>query len=144
MVATDETRPLCRAGADAAAASGTLFRGELAALLHRRLRVVALIALAPTALFLLRGLAQPGRPAGPLTLDRARLEAQTLVEHYRHCPQHTVKVLHYDAALAVMVMEDLSDHRIWRGELIKGIHYPAAAQQLGPCHLEAGRLARGL
>ncbi|WP_031524798.1 S-methyl-5-thioribose kinase [Siccibacter colletis] len=67
----------------------------------------------------------------PLTLDRARLEAQTLVEHYRHCPQHTVKVLHYDAALAVMVMEDLSDHRIWRGELIKGIHYPAAAQQLG-------------
>lgn len=51
----------------------------------------------------------------PLTLDRARLEAQTLVAHYQHCPQHTVRIVHFDPELAVMVMEDLSDHRIWRG-----------------------------
>lgn len=67
----------------------------------------------------------------PLTLDRARLEAQTLVEHFKHAPQHTVEILHYDAELAVMVMEDLSSHRIWRGELVKGIYYPQAATQLG-------------
>lgn len=67
----------------------------------------------------------------PLTLDRARLEAQTLVEHYKHAPAHTVNILHYDPELAVMVMEDLSDHRIWRGELIKGTYYPQAARQLG-------------
>jgi len=67
----------------------------------------------------------------PLTLDRARLEAQTLVEHYKYCPQHTVKVTHYDETLAVMVMEDLSSHRIWRGELVKGAYYPQAAAQLG-------------
>lgn len=67
----------------------------------------------------------------PLTLDRARLEAETLIEHYRHSPQHTVNILHYDAALAVMVMEDLSHHRIWRGELIAGHYYPQAAKQLG-------------
>lgn len=67
----------------------------------------------------------------PLTLDRARLEAQTLVEHYRHSPEHTVKIHHFDPELAVMVMEDLSDHRIWRGELIQGGYYPQAAQQLG-------------
>jgi len=67
----------------------------------------------------------------PLTLDRARLEAQTLVEHYKHAPQHTVNILHYDPELAVMVMEDLSDHRIWRGELINNIYYPQAARQLG-------------
>ena len=67
----------------------------------------------------------------PLTLDRARLEAQTLVEHYQHCPQHTVKIHNYDPELAVMVMEDLSSHRIWRGELIKGVYYPQAARQLG-------------
>ena len=47
----------------------------------------------------------------PLTLDRARLEAQTLVEHYQHSPQHTVKIHHFDPELAVMVMEDLSSHR---------------------------------
>ncbi|WP_312242914.1 S-methyl-5-thioribose kinase [Pantoea sp.] len=67
----------------------------------------------------------------PLTLDRARIEAETLIEHYKHCPQHTVKVTHYDAELAVMVMEDLSSHRIWRGELVKGAWYPEAARQLG-------------
>lgn len=67
----------------------------------------------------------------PLTLDRARLEAQTLIEHYKYCPQHTVRVTHYDEMLAVMVMEDLSSHRIWRGELVKGAFYPQAAAQLG-------------
>lgn len=67
----------------------------------------------------------------PLTLDRARLEAQTLIEHYKYCPQHTVRVTHYDETLAVMVMEDLSSHRIWRGELVKGAFYPQAAAQLG-------------
>lgn len=67
----------------------------------------------------------------PLTLDRARLEAQTLIEHYKHCPQHTVKIHHYDAELAVMVMEDLSSHQIWRNDLIQGKHYPHASQQLG-------------
>jgi 5-methylthioribose kinase len=30
-----------------------------------------------------------------------------------------------------MVMEDLSDHRIWRGELINNVYYPQAASQLG-------------
>lgn len=67
----------------------------------------------------------------PLTLDRARLEAQTLVAHYQHSPQHTVKIHHFDPELAVMVMEDLSDHRIWRGELIANVYYPQAALQLG-------------
>lgn len=67
----------------------------------------------------------------PLTLDRARIEAQTLIEHYKHCPQHTVKIYHYDAELAVIVMEDLSSHQIWRNDLIQGKHYPQASQQLG-------------
>lgn len=67
----------------------------------------------------------------PLTLDRARLEAETLQVHGSFCPQHTVKVLHYDTDLAVMVMEDLSDHAIWRGELVKGNYFPQASKQLG-------------
>ncbi|RLM19351.1 S-methyl-5-thioribose kinase [Brenneria alni] len=67
----------------------------------------------------------------PLTLDRARIEAETLLVHAQFCPQHTATVLHHDAQLAVMVQEDLSDHRIWRGELIQGIYYPQAATQLG-------------
>lgn len=66
----------------------------------------------------------------PLTLDRARIEAQTLLTHSQFCPQHTVNVLHHDAGLAVMVQEDLSDHHIWRSELLAGKHYPQAAGQL--------------
>ena len=57
----------------------------------------------------------------PLTLDRARLEAEVLIEHGKFCPQHTVNILHYDPQLAVMVMEDLSDHAIWRSELVNGV-----------------------
>ncbi|MBN0566564.1 S-methyl-5-thioribose kinase, partial [Pseudomonas aeruginosa] len=49
----------------------------------------------------------------------------------QHSPQHTVKIHHFDPELAVMVMEDLSDHRIWRGELIANVYYPQAARQLG-------------
>lgn len=67
----------------------------------------------------------------PLTIDRARLEARTLVEHYKLCPEHTVHVTHFDPELAVIVMEDLSDHKIWRGELVSGAEYPQAANQLG-------------
>ncbi|MFI8417561.1 S-methyl-5-thioribose kinase [Serratia sp. NPDC078593] len=66
----------------------------------------------------------------PLTLDRARIEAETLQVHGAFCPRHTVKVLHYDSELAVMVQEDLSDHDIWRHELMKGRYYPLATGQL--------------
>ncbi|ULS47846.1 S-methyl-5-thioribose kinase [Pectobacterium carotovorum] len=67
----------------------------------------------------------------PLTLDRARIEAETLLTHARFCPQHTVTVLYHDPELAVMVQEDLSDHRIWRSELVNCADYPQAAAQLG-------------
>ncbi len=66
----------------------------------------------------------------PLTLDRARIEAETLLVHGSFCPRHTVKVLHHDPELAVMVQEDLSDHRIWRSELVQGNYHPLAAGQL--------------
>ncbi len=66
----------------------------------------------------------------PLTLDRARIEAETLLVHGGFCPRHTVKVLHHDPELAVMVQEDLSDHRIWRSELVQGNYHPLAAGQL--------------
>ena len=69
-----------------------------------------------------RILAADPRPRAPRSTD---LVAQ------QHSPQHTVHIIHFDPALAVMVMEDLSDHRIWRGELIGNVYYPQAAGQLG-------------
>ncbi|CAK9884419.1 MAG: Methylthioribose kinase [Candidatus Erwinia impunctatus] len=67
----------------------------------------------------------------PLTLDRARIEAEVSGIHSQFCPEHAVKILHYDSQHAAMVMEDLSVMAIWRGELVKGHYYPHAASQLG-------------
>jgi len=45
----------------------------------------------------------------PLTLDRSRLEAQALQSFGKAAPLRVVEVLHYDAELAAILMEDL-DH----------------------------------
>lgn len=66
----------------------------------------------------------------PLTLDRARLEAHTLIEHYQHCPEHTVKILDFNPELSVMVMEDLSDYQIWRTAMLQDKYYSHACRQL--------------
>ncbi|MBR9857607.1 MAG: S-methyl-5-thioribose kinase [Gammaproteobacteria bacterium] len=67
----------------------------------------------------------------PLTRDRARIEAQILLRHGEVCPAHTVAVRHYDPALSVMLLEDLSDHRVWRQALLEDQIFPEAAAQLG-------------
>lgn len=66
----------------------------------------------------------------PLTVDRARIEAEVLLEHRKLCPDHTVEVLHYDAGLAAILMEDLKDYRIARAELIAGNQFLHLAPQL--------------
>src|SRR5690606_31037901 len=66
----------------------------------------------------------------PLTIDRARIEAEVLLKHRKLCPDHTVEVLHYDAALAAILMEDLKDYRIARTELIAGKQFEHLAPQL--------------
>ncbi len=66
----------------------------------------------------------------PLTLDRARLEAETLREHYHYAAKYTVNILHYDPELAVMVMEDLSHLHLLRNELIAGHQHQHMALKL--------------
>ncbi|MBM7457003.1 5-methylthioribose kinase [Oceanisphaera litoralis] len=67
----------------------------------------------------------------PLTRDRARIEAEILLRHGECCPEHTVAVLHHDPALSVMLLEDLSDHRVWRQTQLADLSFPDAAAQLG-------------
>lgn len=66
----------------------------------------------------------------PLTIDRARIEAEVLLRHGRLCPEHTVKVLHYDAALAAILMEDLGQLEILRSALVAGKQFPLLASQM--------------
>lgn len=72
----------------------------------------------------------------PLTLDRNRLEAETLIAHHTHAPAETERALFYCPHMAVTVVEDLSDMVIWRGELVAGRHHTHVGPRL------AGYLAR--
>ncbi|MFI4955516.1 MAG: S-methyl-5-thioribose kinase, partial [Gammaproteobacteria bacterium] len=67
----------------------------------------------------------------PLTLDRSRIEAEALLVHSQFCPEHVVKVHHYDKTLALMVMEDLSDHQLLRYAMIEQKKFPLFAQHVG-------------
>ncbi len=66
----------------------------------------------------------------PLTIDRARIEAEVLLIHGKLCPEHTVEVLHYDAGQAAILMEDLKEYQILRQALICGKTHLHLAPQL--------------
>ncbi|ATG73758.1 methylthioribose kinase [Zobellella denitrificans] len=67
----------------------------------------------------------------PLTRERARIEAGVLRRHGEHCPEHTVALLHQDAGLSVLMLEDLSAWRLWRQALMAGEAPAETADRLG-------------
>lgn len=67
----------------------------------------------------------------PLSIDRARIEARALQLQHELCPDHIPAVYHYDAELALTIMEDLSDHIILRKGLIEARTYPYFARHIG-------------
>ncbi len=64
----------------------------------------------------------------PLSLTRAHFEHLALVCQERHAPGLTPAVLHYDAAMALIVMELLEPHIIMRHGMIDGVVYPVFAE----------------
>lgn len=66
----------------------------------------------------------------PLTLDRARIEAEVLLIHGKLVPDHTVEVLHYDKDKAAILLEDLGDLQILRHALIAGKQFPQLAEHI--------------
>ncbi|KPI84480.1 S-methyl-5-thioribose kinase [Leptomonas seymouri] len=67
----------------------------------------------------------------PLSLDRSRLEADTLRSHYRFEPTVVEHVLFHSSAMAATAVEDLSDCTIWRSALMRGIHLDHVSTLLG-------------
>ncbi|MEH7334838.1 S-methyl-5-thioribose kinase [Neobacillus drentensis] len=67
----------------------------------------------------------------PLTLKRAKIEADALKIFGQIAPDYVPKVYHTDDILAVTVMEDLSHLLIARAGFIKGRTYPLISQHLG-------------
>ena len=54
----------------------------------------------------------------PLAVDRNRIEASALIHQWNLSPKMIPRVYHFDPVMSCLVMEDLSDHRILRDELI--------------------------
>ena len=64
----------------------------------------------------------------PLPLTRAHFEHLALVCQARHAPGLTPAVIHYDADMALIVMELLEPHIIMRRGMVDGVVYPMFAE----------------
>ncbi|MFD1927476.1 S-methyl-5-thioribose kinase [Sporosarcina siberiensis] len=67
----------------------------------------------------------------PLTLKRAKIEAEALKEHGKYVPKIVPKVLGTDTSLAITILEDLSHLTVAREGLINGENYPKLAADIG-------------
>lgn len=67
----------------------------------------------------------------PMTPDRARHEAESLIAHHALVPDLVPAVHEFDADRHIIVMEDLSDHEVWRGALCRGEQHEGAAAAVG-------------
>lgn len=67
----------------------------------------------------------------PMTPERARHEVEALRTHGALVPDLVPKVFCYDPERYIFVMEDLSDHQVWRTALNKGERHEGAAQAIG-------------
>ena len=79
-------------------------------------------------------------PSWPMTPDRARHEAEALRLHGRLAPDLVPELYDYDPAHYVLAIEDLSDHRVWRGALNEGMRHDGVAEAMGRY---VGRIAFG-
>lgn len=70
-------------------------------------------------------------PDWPMTPDRARFEYSTSVIHAKAAPGLVPEMYFFDQARFIIGMEDLSDHRVWRGALMDGEFHPGAAEAVG-------------
>ncbi len=66
-----------------------------------------------------------------MTPDRARHEVESLRAHHALIPDHVVEVFDYHPERYIIAMEDLSDHRVWRGALNEGLRHDGAAEAMG-------------
>jgi 5-methylthioribose kinase len=67
----------------------------------------------------------------PLTLERARIEADALALQQRLAPGLVPRLLGYDADRKAIVMEDLRAFEVWRTALNAQRSYPRAASDVG-------------
>jgi len=67
----------------------------------------------------------------PMTPERARREAESLGVHHGLAPELVVETIAYDPARFILVLEDLSDHSVWRDALNRSETHHDVARRLG-------------
>jgi 5-methylthioribose kinase len=70
-------------------------------------------------------------PDWPMTPERARHEADATITHGRLSPGSVPEIFGFDPERFVVAMEDLSDHRVWRGALNEGLRHEGVAEAMG-------------
>jgi 5-methylthioribose kinase len=70
-------------------------------------------------------------PSWPMTPDRNGFEARALRAHGAVAGAYVPAIYDEDPGRHVIAIEDLSDHRVWRGALNEGARHEGAAADLG-------------
>jgi 5-methylthioribose kinase len=70
-------------------------------------------------------------PEFKMPLERSHLEHAILTEQARHCPERVPAILLHDAAMFINVLEDLDQHEILRGALLRQATYPDLGAHMG-------------
>lgn len=66
----------------------------------------------------------------PLDLNRSKIEASILKIEAKLAPKYVPEVYFYDENMSVLAMEDISEYKNLRGELIKGRIFPNLAEDI--------------
>lgn len=69
-------------------------------------------------------------PQTPLTVDRARVEAEVLISQRKLAPDQVVEILYFSTTQSAILMEDLYDHQLLSKALLVGRELPNLAEQL--------------
>lgn len=67
----------------------------------------------------------------PMTPERATREAVSMQTHHALVPELVAEVISYDPERFIIVIEDLSDHSVWRDALNRGERHDGVAAELG-------------
>jgi 5-methylthioribose kinase len=70
-------------------------------------------------------------PDWPMTPDRAKREVESLQLHGELAGPLVPQVYLFDSERYIIAMEDLSDHLVWRGALMKGLRHEGVAARMG-------------
>jgi 5-methylthioribose kinase len=70
-------------------------------------------------------------PSWPFTPLRAAAEARAYAAHGEWAPEYVPELYVFDPERFILAVEDLSDHRVWRGALNDGEIHEQAAEAMG-------------